>query len=306
MIKHQIINALQLSFPNITGNVINQCLQSAEIVSGGNSGTPILKLTVQDKGYILRLLDNSLKSQQEITCSIVASQYKLCPLVIYPTTTKIKSHFIMMEYLPLPNFQQNDLHNMQELIKQIKCMHEIEEKNLPHSKNYSERIKNYLMPTKFHLKEKIIEAVNNNPFPQKRPKVFCHNDINYHNLLVDKKRVYLIDWADAGINDPIEEIAGFCNEANFSEEQALSFWHHFDKNGTSQELSYYRRLNLMRHSAWAINKLNQLEHAFSHSDDSIRFEAFLAAYRKNKIQLTTIEGLSLLATVGINEFLYLD
>ena len=59
----------------------------------------------------------------------------------------------------------------------------------------------------------------------------------------------------------------------------------------------------MRHSAWAINKLNQLGHAYSYTNDATRFEEFLVSYREKKIQLTTIKGLSLLATVGINEFL---
>lgn len=50
-------------------------------------------------------------------------------------------------------------------------------------------------------------------------KVSCHNDPLCENWIRDKKRMYLIDWEYAGMNDPLWDVADLSIEAELDEDK---------------------------------------------------------------------------------------
>ena len=81
-----------------------------------------------------------------------------------------------------------------------------------------------------------------------RPKgqlVSSHNDLVLQNILLQGKRLWLIDWEYSSLASPCWDIATVCNELNFDNNQAeefLSFYSGGERGISEQQLHIYRRL----------------------------------------------------------------
>ncbi len=53
-------------------------------------------------------------------------------------------------------------------------------------------------------------------------KTPCHNDPLCENWLRDPKRIYLVDWEYAGMNDPLWDLADISIEAGYTPLLSLS------------------------------------------------------------------------------------
>ena len=51
-------------------------------------------------------------------------------------------------------------------------------------------------------------------YPAKKDLILCHNDLTPGNFLFTNKKLYLIDWEYAGLNDPLFDVVSFLNENN--------------------------------------------------------------------------------------------
>jgi len=49
------------------------------------------------------------------------------------------------------------------------------------------------------------------------PRVLCHHDFFWGNLLFDGSKLWVIDWEYADWDDPFFDLAGFCTEQNFDD-----------------------------------------------------------------------------------------
>ena len=55
----------------------------------------------------------------------------------------------------------------------------------------------------------------------------CHNDLVAENFIKNEKRMYLIDWEYAGMNDPMWDVAAHLLECEFSAEEEELFLHYY-------------------------------------------------------------------------------
>jgi len=51
------------------------------------------------------------------------------------------------------------------------------------------------------------------------PKVLCHHDFYWGNLLFDGNKLWVIDWEYADWDDPLFDLAGFCTEQELDDEE---------------------------------------------------------------------------------------
>lgn len=93
-------------------------------------------------------------------------------------------------------------------------------------------------PKYFELKTKFL---NYRSFLDQFPKVFCHNDSQISNMVVEADQTYLLDWEFAGNNDPMYDVACVGNK-DF--ELALAFLPVY--LGREPKLEELKRLYLWR------------------------------------------------------------
>jgi len=83
------------------------------------------------------------------------------------------------------------------------------------------------------------------------PLVCCHNDLAF-NMLIEKDRVWFIDWESAGWNDPLFDLAPLCIWYNFSElEQKQLLTLYFGELKQEKELGAAIRLVCIFHALWS-------------------------------------------------------
>ncbi|MDR1782193.1 MAG: phosphotransferase family protein [Bacilli bacterium] len=101
-----------------------------------------------------------------------------------------------------------------------------------------EKLSNELDPVYLALKDKWLEIYNTKLINV--PLCACHGDAQVSNFVLDKERVYLMDWEFSANNDPIYDIACFGN-ANFNDALEL-IEVYFDNPGKDE----YQRLYAWR------------------------------------------------------------
>lgn len=292
---------LTLAFADASPADREKALTSATTVSGGNSGLEIIKIKLVQKQYILRQLPPNERSQREFLATKLAGEKGVGPRVSYPHSLEQLNNFILVDFVDGRPFNDGDLNRLPQLAALIKKSMQISHEHLSRSGNYHQRIEFFLADFDSPLKTTILEQLHSEAEPSSRQVVFCHNDINYHNLIVDEDSICFIDWADAGLNDPLEQVAGFCNEAQLSIEQGLLFCHQVGIEVDAAELTLYQRLNALRHAVWAIKRLQQLGVTYQR-EQGMSFSQFIQCYRNGKISLNHTDGLAQLAHAALNYY----
>lgn len=292
---------LSLAFADASCEDREKALTSATTVSGGNSGLEIIKIKLAQKQYILRQLPPNERAQREFLATKLAGEQGVGPRVIYPHSLEQLSDFILVNFVAGRPFNDGDLNRLSQLAALIKKSMQISHEHLSPSGNYRQRIESYLTDFDSPLKMTILKQLHSEAEPSLRQRVFCHNDINYHNLIIDDDTICFIDWADAGLNDPLEQLAGFCNEAQLPIEQGLQFCHDTGTEVDAAELQLYQRLNALRHAACAIKRLQQLGVTYQR-EQGMSFSQFIHCYRNGKISLNHTDGLVQLTHAALNYY----
>lgn len=87
----------------------------------------------------------------------------------------------------------------------------------------------------------------------------CHNDLVAENLIKNKKRMYLIDWEYAGMNDPMWDLAAHLIECEFNEEEEELFLNYYFQGNeitksSKQKILIYKILQDILWSVWTMAK----------------------------------------------------
>ncbi len=124
----------------------------------------------------------------------------------------------------------------------LKSLHSIKIDNVK-AFNPIEKIKSYKKyssSSSLEYEEQILQAYS---YYQNDEQVLCHNDLVPGNILFIDKRIELIDYEYASLNDPFFDLASFISENNIKDPIAIRFFlEQYFKTPIRQE--QYQKLNV--------------------------------------------------------------
>lgn len=130
----------------------------------------------------------------------------------------------------------------------------------------------------FHF-EHVLQQIGLERFP-------CHNDLVAENLIKNKKRMYLIDWEYAGMNDPMWDLASHFVECEFQkEEEELFLEYYFEGKSipstAKQKILIFKILQDFLWSTWTIAKELNGENFGTYGEDRFhRAQAMIKEYNE--------------------------
>ncbi|MDB4837528.1 phosphotransferase [Marinomonas sp.] len=89
-------------------------------------------------------------------------------------------------------------------------------------------------------------------------KTQCHNDLNPKNVLMDRHKLWLIDWEYTGVGDPLFDLAVIAKSHNLSDEQIEIFIRAYSPDLNSADvievIVEYMKCYGLREMAWLLLK----------------------------------------------------
>lgn len=206
-----------------------------KIVSMGGMTNRNFKVFIKDTWYVLRIpapgTGDMINRKEEYNNIIYANKIGLdSGLIYFNKSTGVKiSKFIENSESLNPNSSKK-IENMKMVCSILRKLHTSKEK----MKNIFD------IYTKIELYEKLSKQKNAlffKDYYQVKEKVYllkdiiddiklvpCHNDTVSENFIKNKEnKMYLIDWEYAGMNDPMWDLAAYCLENNFTENEEELF-----------------------------------------------------------------------------------
>jgi aminoglycoside phosphotransferase (APT) family kinase protein len=115
------------------------------------------------------------------------------------------------------------------------------------------------------------------PPPRDRPRVLAHNDLNPTNFIYDGEKLLLLDWATAGANDPLYDLAVVAVFLRMDQANSLRLLSAYDNDQPVAQLparfAYQRRVVAALAGTAQLFIARQLEHPGASAADT--FESVL-------------------------------
>lgn len=194
-------------------------IENTALLSGGFSGSQLFMVAVNSKSYVLKLNPPQPgMNSQTASALATASATGVAPLLHFEDREKGISISDLIERRPLQAVFTGDA-LLTELARSIKKYHDAPF-NGQHKDLFETvdgliewfRKANMLSSTVFEESFDWFEKIKSvQPFA-KNDLVFSHNDLNPNNVLCDGKKIWIIDWDTAYMNDRYIDLA---NTANF-------------------------------------------------------------------------------------------
>lgn len=216
-----------------------------ELLSGGCSGSEVIKVNTPDKSYVARFWNMQWADYfpQDLACQLIASDAGYGPKVYF--SDEVEGITIMEYYFPaaLPEIQIR----LQALVDLLKKIHAgpIVPKGVDRAV-YLDLLMEELKETQVFDLE-IIKIIKDTVFAAMRPCaccVPCHRDLHHGNLICTEGSFLAIDYTWGAMDDPYSDLA---NVAIFNcktdEEEKLLLQLYFGYAPSAKEMA---RLSLMK------------------------------------------------------------
>lgn len=287
------------------------------LLAGGLSAAPVYKITVNNKLYVLKLnppAEMAATSGTVATTNLAsAAAAGIAPSLYYHNAASgvVISDFI--ENQPIRSvFSPNRL--VAELAATIKSIHAIPSN--ADSTNMPETVDG--MISRFRQTGILSGPVLDECFSHyetiksKYPwndtdKVFSHNDLNPSNILCDGKKIWIIDWDVASLNDRYIDLANAANFFIYTDEQEQAFLNaYFDHADGYNAARFY----IMRQVCRIIYAMLMFElaarskpadHIHNQEMEGITLKEFGALMGTGKLSLATYEGQFMFGKALVNE-----
>lgn len=185
----------------------------------GESGDKTLLTSISNKNAVLKIF-TSTTAKHEIHCAKQATEHGLSPQFIYTDNHS----YLVTDYINTvkTNITYQHIAHMLHTLHQSSC-------DFIKTLTPCERVAEFLSQTNdnsslIHDELNQLTAILKPHFDLTSP---CHFDLNKDNILFDGTRVYLIDWSDAVMSDPLYDLASHC------------FYHQFDLQEQTDLLAAY-------------------------------------------------------------------
>ncbi len=207
---------------------INQVTEMI-LLAGGLSGSSVYKITIDDQSYLLKLDPSGDISTAMPGALQLAASAGVAPHLYYRDKIQGVTISDFIDNKPIRDvFAPDKL--ISELALTIKAIHAIPFHNSgPNLFETVDRLINRFKQGKI-LHGPIVDecfyyyALIKNKYPCKdEDKVFSHNDLNPNNILCDGKKIWIIDWDAACLNDRYIDLANTANFFVHTEEQEKAY-----------------------------------------------------------------------------------
>lgn len=177
--------------------------------------------TTSQDCFVLRIPKKNqigLNRNQEMRIIELLKNYNIdVPCLYFNPNTGVKITKYIQHKKIHSFFNDNQL---KQFIFELKKLHSISEESLQHIQDFDvfrtlETYKEEVQETLFLQEKQMIENVKK--LYTKYPKVLCHNDLLYANILCCKKKIFLIDYEYAGKNIALFDLASFISENNIED-----------------------------------------------------------------------------------------
>ena len=216
-----------------------------ELLSGGCSGSEVIKVTTPDKSYVVRFWNMQWVDYfpQDLACQLIASDAGYGPKVYF--SDEVQGITIMDYYFPeaLPEIQIR----LQALVDLLKKIHTgpVVPKGIDRAVYLDLLIEELKETQNFDLET--IRIIKDTVFAATRPStscVACHRDLHHGNLIYSEGSFLAIDYTWGAMDDPYADLA---NIAIFNckneEEEKLLLQLYFGYAPSAKEMA---RLSLMK------------------------------------------------------------
>lgn len=190
-------------------------------LTGGISDAKIFKFEINNKQYVIRILDKKLKREtrrSEVDIQLTAASIGMAPKIFY-IDSKENPKLIIMEFIDGREFSKHDFKDnktVNKLINIIKSFHNCKA-NFISKKTRIERlgelyrknieINKVVYPSCF---DELMENLKNNVKKFGRTTVQIHGDLHPKNILITKTGdIKLIDFSASHMDNPILDIVWF-------------------------------------------------------------------------------------------------
>lgn len=217
----------------------------------GMTSAGTYSIEAKDKKYILKIFSKKQKEdlrKKELEFVKIFSNLELGAKLV--GVSKDNSAYIR-EYIDgktLKYETMQDQDNIKSLAIAIKKLHNYKYEASESPNNHLERVekhykrakeKNIALPSSF---EKSLKDYKEKTNSLPKETVFCHNDLNPHNIIMDSNRnIYFIDLAGAGNSNRYEEL-GYITLLNgiFGENLKIFLDSYFGRKTTEDELKFVK------------------------------------------------------------------
>lgn len=226
-------------------NVTTDKIKNIKKISGGITNKSMM-FELDSEKYIFRTcftgVNDIIDRSKESVIYDILSKYDLCEKVIYfnkEDGTKI-SRFV--DSIRLSQKSVNE--NISVIASSLKCLHE-KKIDLDYSFNPLEELLKYessiesegisFYDNYLDIREIILNRYNE--LFSSFNYAFCHNDLIYGNILIEKSsdKALLIDWEYSGVNDIAFDIASLFSENEITDENQCVFWDVYQYNDNIKE-----------------------------------------------------------------------
>lgn len=253
-------------------NIIN----SIPISKGFSSDKKFILTSNQNNKYLLRISDISLlekkKNQFNLLQQLEDLDINISKIIEYGTFDD-NTCYMLLTYLEgidareiVKTLSDQQAYNLGiDAGKILQKIHNIKITNNSFSwyENYlikQKRKINALLNSKFKIphQEKLLKYYIDNTYLMKdRPLVICHSDYHLGNMIINDKKIGIIDFDKMTIADPIDEFKPFCWNVKESEYFETGLINGYYDNNVPNEffklLKYYTVESMISHLPWAIN-----------------------------------------------------
>lgn len=296
-VESQIIEKLKSIF-----YVSNDQKIMIDKITEGRSDSAIFKASFNNKTYIIRMLspERALDERKwEIDLLQETAKKNISPHVYYCSSD---AQMIIMDYVRGENFfgsiaRQSSL--LQSLAHKLHHLHSLPIS--PLAPKILSLEKHFFLKTDINEYQELVQNFKRleKKFLENAHLAITHTDIHPGNLIANQKDVWIIDWQDAGLYNPLYDLARFVVDLQLPiKEEAIFINAYFNRDMTLHEkLNYYRAKKMVY-----IKIIDSLMAAYTkdlkEKDLSI---SKLFDDAKQKLSLEELSFLTTLSTYNFNE-----